>query len=78
MTSIFKGPLGSLLLSQCSLSEELHFNNGPKEKLKVDEEDLLNDAITYYPRDLELLFTVASLQLIQVVLCITSIPNRLL
>ena len=36
-----------------SLKEELNdfqknFNHGPKEKLRVDEEDLLNDAITYY------------------------------
>ncbi|XP_067021949.1 G2/M phase-specific E3 ubiquitin-protein ligase-like [Acropora muricata] len=43
----------SLHDSQRSLCDELHdlqknFDNGPKEKLKVDEEDLLNDAITYY------------------------------
>lgn len=36
-----------------SLREELNdlqknFEHGPKEKLRVDEEDLLNDAITYY------------------------------
>ena len=36
-----------------SLREELNdlqknFDHGPKEKLRVDEEDLLNDAITYY------------------------------
>lgn len=45
MDSVFEGPR--------SLSEELHdlpknFDNGQKEKLKVDEEDLLNDAMTYY------------------------------
>ena len=36
-----------------TLREELNdlqknFDHGPKEKLRVDEEDLLNDAITYY------------------------------
>lgn len=36
-----------------SLREELNelqknFDHGPKEKLRVDEEDVLNDAITYY------------------------------
>ena len=52
MDSVFKGS-DSLHNSQRSLSEELHdlqkhFDAGLKEKLKVDEEDLLNDAITYY------------------------------
>lgn len=53
MNSVFKQSSGSLHDSQRSLCDELHdlqknFDNGPKEKLKVDEEDLLNDAITYY------------------------------
>lgn len=44
LTVLSKGP---------SLESELQklqkkFSNGPKEKLKVDEEDILNDSITYY------------------------------
>ena len=53
MNAVFKQSSGSLHDSQRSLIDELHdlqkkFDNGPKEKLKVDEEDVLNDAITYY------------------------------
>jgi len=53
MTSIFEKPDSTSCKTPRTLKEELEelqkmFDIGSKEKLKVDEDDILNNAITYY------------------------------